>query len=301
MVRQRLTGIVLLTLALVAVLSTSSWRARVVAGALVVPPPPAVGDCWTPLPTDPDVDAILASDRVPPLTSQPCSGPRVGEVVAVENQQRSTPIGRPCTSAAQSYLGVIAAPTRPVDVAAGATPWSSPIVPTAVTFGPGPLQRAAGQQWSACVVLGVGFPGQRFPGSVRGLARVGGSGFAPYAVCSPAPVVHATVPCGTPHRYEVFAEAYDLGPDEAASAASCREQVAQQTGLADPLADGRLAVELMPYAYDQTSGSESRVVPYGEARASDGRGLICVVRPADPDARLTGTLHGIGDRPLPLR
>lgn len=304
MVHQRLAGLVLVVLAFVAVLSTSAWRPRVVQGALLVPPPPAVGDCWTPLPTDPAVDAVLAADRVPPLTAAPCSGPRVGEVVEVENQRRySQAEAYRCVAEAQRYLGLPAALTREMAYQDGTTQWLSPVRPLALTFGPRPDQVAAGQLWSACVVIGVGvgFAGQRFSGTVRRLAQRGGTAFAPFAVCSQAPVVHVTVPCDAPHRYEVFAESYDLGADEAASTASCREQVAQQTGLADPTAGGRLVVELLPYAYDQTSGSESRAATYAEARASDGRGLICVVRPTDAGKRLTDTLHGIGERPLPLR
>ncbi len=98
--RQRLTGLVLITLALIAVMSTSALRSKTVSGQAVVHPPPQVGDCWTG-----QITAQLNDgEHVLPLASQPCDGSRLGEVAFVDNQRSYTQ--QDCDSQARQYLGL---------------------------------------------------------------------------------------------------------------------------------------------------------------------------------------------------
>lgn len=296
--RQRLTGLVLITIALIAVMSTSALRSRTVAGQAVVHPPPQVGDCWT----GESTEQLFDNGEVPVLAAQPCNGSRLGEVVSVNNTRSYTQ--QDCTSPALTYLGLPASVVQ-LDVIDNrtATVWKTRSGLLALTFGPDPLQVAAGQLWSACVLVGAE-PGEQgrmtprpFPGTVRSLATTGGASFNRFATCSNSLVSDPVVKCDQSHRYEIFLQAAVTGPSETDSLDLCTTELRSLTGMTDPTADGRLKVVLLPYRFDQRT---EKVQPSTYQQARQEGGVSCAMTPTATDQVLTGTLMALYDRPLPI-
>ena len=302
-VRRPLTGIVVIALALIAVTAVAVGRPKTVSGAAVVPPPPQVGDCVPVAVTDQILDQgwnDTDGSGVPVLVAAPCTGSRAGEVVSVDDHRVYSQ--GDCWTPAVDYIG-LPAPTRTVESASDAeSSWVTRAQVFSFTFGPSPLQVAAGQLWSACVLTGVSDDDDPRPqpllASARDAARQGGIAFEPFASCANSPSPEGSAPCVTAHRYEVMGDAVTLGPSEADTLASCTALVTELTGLQDPSAGGRLEIGLTAYRYDQAAGAV-RVTTYQQARAEHG-GVTCTVSPARAGEMLTSTLVGLGDRPLPV-
>ncbi|MEJ7650819.1 MAG: hypothetical protein WKF57_17535 [Nakamurella sp.] len=293
--RRRLTGLTVIAVAVIAMMLVTVGRRREVPGAAVVPPPPQIGNCLSTLVTD-QVWQGMNEGEVPVLVSAPCEGIRAGEVVSVDDKRAYSQLN--CWTPTMAYLGL---PSEDEPVGHSGTIWTSSSAVMTYTFGPSPLQVAAGQLWSACVVLGVDseeFRPQPFSESPRNAAVRGGAAFDVFAFCSDSALATTSVPCSGRHRYEFVASGFNLDASEAASLDSCKAAASRLTGLADPSAGGRLRIELVAYTYDE-SASEPRRTTYHQARTSGG-GVTCTVSPAAPDELLTSTLVGLGKRPLPI-
>lgn len=301
--RQRVTGLMMIGVALVVVMAISALQGRSVPGRAVsypVSPRPQVGDCATVDMTQQFLDQMYAGE-VPVLTSQPCDGARAGEVISI-TEGTTDGQGR-CFEAASGYVGL-----KPIDLGSiavqnsPATEWIPDARLLAFDFRPSALQVAAGQKWSACVMVGVVLEGLQplpFQESPRGSAVRGGTSFDRFSVCADTPMQQRLIPCGEPHRYELMVGALSVGGTEAASLASCRKKISELTGLTDPSADGRLQVVMTAYAFDARA---EKPVEKKYADAQQGNAsLWCVVTPASADEVLTGSLYGLNDRPLPIR
>lgn len=301
--RQRLTGLVLIGAALVVVMAISALQGRAVPGRAVaspVPPRPQVGDCATAEVTPQFLEQVY-SGEVPVLTSQPCDGARAGEVISIT--EGTSDVRTECFKAASGYVGL-----TPIDLGSlavqnsPATEWIPNVRLVAFNFRPSPLQAAAGQRWSACVMVGAGLEGLQplpFQESPRDAAIRGGTSFDRFSVCADTQMPERLIPCGEPHRYELIAGSLSVGGTEAASLASCRAKITEVTGLIDPSAGGRLQVATISYTVDQKT--EKLVETTYAAAQQGGASLSCVVTPASADEVLTGSLYGLNDRPLPIR
>lgn len=295
--RRRLTGLTVIAVAVIAMMLLTAGRARQVSGVAVVPPPPQIGDCVS-IPVTDQIVEQMNEGEVPVLVSGPCEGARAGEVASLEDQRAYAQ--RDCWTPTLGYLGVPAT-AGPFPESESETAWQTRTAAMSYTFGPSPLQVAAGQLWSACVLVGLdteNFRPRPLIESARDAATRGGTAFNPFAICSDAPLSTEFTPCGGPHRYEMVADGFNLGPSEADSLESCRALVSELTGLQDPSANGRLRVELIAYRYDDGGGS-LRETDYQQARTAGG-GVTCTVSPVARDEALTMTLVGLGERPLPI-
>src|SRR6478672_616575 len=148
-VRRRLAGSMVLTGVLLVIVVVAAVRGHTVAGQPIAPPiqaAPHVGDCVT---ENPHALGAGLYD-LPALRTGPCSGPRFGEVVFVVPDFTVPTVGTapgsdPCGHVHQ-YLGA-PSPAPPAD---------GSFVPFAAVgvalIGPGARQRAAGQNWAACIV-----------------------------------------------------------------------------------------------------------------------------------------------------
>lgn len=292
--RRRLTGLTVIAVAVIAMMLLTAGRARQVSGVAVVPPPPQIGDCVS-IPVTDQVLEQMNEGEVPVLVSGPCQGARAGEVASLEDQ-RAYAQGD-CWTPTLGYLGV---PATAGPFLKSETAWQTRTAAMSYTFGPSPLQVAAGQLWSACVLVGLdteNFRPRPLIESARDAATRGGTAFDPFAICSDAPLSTQFTPCGGPHRYEMVADAFNLGPSEAEGLEFCRALVSELTGLQDPSANGRLRVELIAYRYDDDGSL--RKADYQQARTAGG-GVTCTVSPVAPGEVLTMTLVGLGERPLPI-
>ncbi|MBM9468492.1 hypothetical protein [Nakamurella leprariae] len=170
--------------------------------------------------------------------------------------------------------------------------WQPATVIGVLLVGPMAPARAAGQQWTACVVVpdrGAGAP----------VPTLTADRPSDLAVCRARSDTGAWQPvrCTAPHEAEVIARLIGNGdsddrtgdsggdPDGGAAPrdqvlASCADQVRHRTGLADPTAGGALQLSLEP---PPTAG-----------------GLADCMVTAGGGRRLTDTLVGVGDGPLPL-
>lgn len=124
--------------------------------------------------------------------------------------------------------------------------------------------------WAVCAVVAPGF--EPYRGSYLD-SMADRAAPAPFGFCRSTDAPDQRVSCGDPHDEQVFATApagSTPTPD------SCRDLVERLTAMRDPTGDGRLAV--------------------GVDGSGDG---ACRVRVVGAQ-RLTATLLGRGDAPLPL-
>lgn len=284
-------------LALVAALARPVLAGRPVAGtpvAAVIDAPPAVGSCVGDI-TDPAPDATgrVADGALPVATIVRCSGMVTGEVISV-TASRSAPristldeydqANPGCRSQVEKYLGASA-----TSVIRGVE-WNLNLDVDAVSVGPDAHDRAAGRTWSACVLsatdqiypatpLRQSWPAARLPDA--------------FGLCWAENLVQHGVPtnCTAPHRtqqigYGFVAQTSDsgtgivsaAGPDDIV--AGCRALAASVLRTTDPTRGGALTVKVV----DDSAGA-----PYVQC-------AVAVVG----NHKLTGSLIGIGDRPLPL-
>jgi hypothetical protein len=255
--------------------------------------PPRVGDCLDRLP-----DARSALNFVPPVmaaSTGPCASQNVGEIVFVARNVRSFPqktentLSQPATLACEplirAYLGWPAA-SFDGDDGAGTRwrPWG------ALTYGlvgPDLQQYFAGQRWLSCVAFPKFSP---FRGSLAGSVR-SGRAVDSYATClisSSNPDVSAQS-CSGAHQTEIFGwTSVSSPPGDLVS--ECADLVSRVTGMVEPTANGLLQIQVRRADGGMTlSDSGSRMA---------GDRLSCAVAVAGQWA-LTGSLIGIGDRPLP--
>jgi len=261
------------------------------------PADPQVGDCL--LESLNDVILIQptssGSSLVP--TFAPCGDRNAGgQVVAVVRATGDVParIRRAATSGVDCYQSslqdsglvlvggryVLAdhSPADPVN-------WNLTINARTAWVVPGPLLRAAGQDWVACVAAPLS--GATFRGQLAG-AFSGGTLPDEFGFCweQSIPSAIGVVPCGSSQ----FAELVSLGTIPGGAGvpladikSSCQQLAAQVIGRSDPTASGDLAVGTSVSPDVATSSQTQRVVCYIEP----------LTRP------LSGTLVGLRDRPIP--
>lgn len=282
-----------------------------VATAVPIPGLPSVGDCVTePIPYsslwislhNPPTDGTVV---YPALTIEPCDGPRYGEVVAVipapvvvtvqvdgqnwsvNDRNRDT-----CWSASASYLGI---PGGTADLQ-----WVPLVSAPSLVSQPLPRQHAAGQNWLACLTyvqsgdtVDPGTTVAPYTGTLRDAATTGNqTNRLGYCGDDAAALSGGDGGCERPHRYQQLA----IAPT-GASRVSAASTHTTCTDTANVLV-GR----------DVTSSGDLEVV----VTVADDNGLpVSVDGDVPPNATLhctiaatggrllTGSVIGLGDRPIP--
>lgn len=279
--RRRLLGLGLVLLVAVVVPAAARWDGLRTAGSAVVARTavvPAVGDCVAALtgPTPPrqplvyGISAAVVDEQA--VIFAPCVGAHVGEVVASRRdadgvaggaRERAGAAARWCTDVAVGYREHLR--WQVAAVAAGV--WS----PAAAHRFVAVVSGSGADRWAVCAVLAPGL--ERYQGSyVRSMADLPAP--APFGSCRSAEVPDRRVSCQIPHGQQVFGT---VQPGATPSTDSCRALVGQLTAMSDPTGAGRLEVGVADLDSVAT----------------------CRVRVVGPQ-RLTGTLLGLGDRPLPI-
>ena len=287
----------MLVLVLIAALARPVLADRPIAGtpvAAVIAPPPAVGSCVGDITEPAAGTAGSDADRTLPVaTVVPCRGYVTGEIISV-NAGRNGPristldeydqANPSCRSGVEKYLGTTAS-----TVIAGVE-WNVNIDVDIATVGPSDHDRAAGRNWSACVLSAAD---QIYPATP--LRKSWQSGTLPdaFGLCWAENLVQHGVPtnCTAPHRTQQIGDGFvaqtsDSGTGIVSAAspddivAGCRTLAARVLEVADPTRGGALTVKVV----DDSSGA-----PY----------VQCVVAVVGKH-KLTGSLIGIGNKALPL-
>ncbi len=305
---RRRTGALILLVALLLAVVIPNIRTKQLAGtgsAAPPSPPPAVGDCAAePLP-----DVYGAGDLpfLPSVAFGPCHDVNVGEVGAVLSGQVATgpEAGHDfsemvtwCDRAVRRYFGIPEVAPGPAGVL-----WAPTVNYSLVMTGPDPRQRAAGQRWMACSVVGSRFDGGRIderlvvPTTRNGWSR----GTLPNSVgsCAVGPVSSGfeSVACSKVHSVQWFTDTFmeSGNPDDPGMSRSCAEVVKKLTGLPEITAGGRLA-PTVSVARNGPDGSRSQRT--GTLAIGESAQLGCSLTTTGHWS-LTGSLLGIGSRPIP--
>jgi hypothetical protein len=288
--RGRWPGLLLMLLAMIAVIAGHGLFRTDIKGspvAIFVPGPPHRGDCVLSAP-DPALQITAGIADTDGVVFGPCGGAVAGEIVSVtpgraiaQDGSIGSIIGTAgdCWAAASRYAGLVTVDgMADVDTQLrNSIDWHPDLQVRGQELSASPLQRAAGRDWSACVVRPEGLT--EYVGSVSGAVR---SGVAPaeYGDCSASPdqSVRSSVSCSNPHTTERLGWA--AIPTGSVSQReiddSCRAFVARLLRTDDPTYGGVL--DIVASSRDITT---------------------CAVFVQDP-ARLNSSLIGIGDGPLPL-
>jgi len=301
---RRLAGIVVLVVAIVAVAVLPTIEGRRVAGsavATVFPPPPKIGDCvLPPFPSDAQSDGWPPEIRVTAVRFGSCAGTIVGEVVGLRdtetgeasNADRFRTRG-PCFRETAAFAGLqqsgrsTTVPGAPAD---GPVAW----LPTVGFIGylvvPSTRERNAGRSWAACLAVAPNQP--TYQGSLRNAFT---TGVFPdqFGLCwaeADLDVMPALLPCAEPHPAELLATGWIRNRSVVSRAeidASCRDIAGRIMRTDDPTRGGVLTVVTDPVRRDGASTPDSPM------------SVGCFVTPAGA-APLTGTVIGLGVRPVPM-
>lgn len=278
-------------------------RGTVVVGrsvAVPVPAPPEPGHCLLENPFDEGSNGyFLVGDELPSWRTGRCAGARFGEVVTIGagvELASSFPAGlwEQCWRDGLGYLGLPDPMARDDHRAPGVN------VQTAL-IGPSERQRAAGQDWAACVIQWAPF------GS-------GGALNAEYslrdawsraedrrllALCLNDRELQYPVGCREPHDAEQVSswmgDPAGFGqPDDD----TCRTDATGALGSSAALDRGALTALALPIGWDEGTG---RQITGPEAVSADQPYLvICLLVPGDRSKVLVGPLRELGDAPVPL-
>lgn len=300
-VNRRALGAVLLLLTALVAFVVPQLLGNQIAGTGMAEPiqgPPTVGECVL---DDPAANGG-ALGRLSDLDYGSCDKPHYGEVVQVFAQysdfpgvQSSGPDPDPanCIPASNSYLAVDQVLPRYDrgdyrSVSFGV--WRPVSVGTVGVIGPSIGQQLADQQWLACVTEGNS--GDPFLGTVRG-AFAGGNLPDSYTVCTDQLRGGHPVKCASPHATELFAATGVTAtlPSEEDLARSCSDFVRYLTGRADLLVAGQLQMDTAVTDYGDTG--------HPIAGQPESAQAYCGVS-AVGASKLTATLFGLRNRPLPL-
>ena len=298
--RRTLGAVVLLLTALVAFVVPRSLGNQIAGVGMAQPVqgPPTVGECVL---DDPAPNGGTLG-RLADLDYGSCDGPHYGEVVQVfaryadfPGVQRSGPDPDPayCIPASNSYLAVDQVLPRDDrgdyrSVSFGA--WRPVSVGAVGVIGPSISQQLTDQQWLACVTEGSS--GAPFLGTVRS-AFDGGNLPNSYTVCTDQLPNSHPVDCASPHATELFADTgimVKLPPAEELTR-SCTDFVRYLSGRNNLLDGGHLKIETT-FAYYGETGHPGATPPES-AQAYCGVSAVGT-------SKLTGTLFGLRNRPLPL-
>jgi len=297
---RRLAGLGVLILVVVAATVVPGLSGRRVAGSAVpkaFPDPPAVGDCAVSAPSRQGGSFGEPSDlEVTAVTWGPCTGPIVGEVVAVQpadDDPMSPGEDWPdsCYRGAAAFAGLDM--SGPYPTLAGAPPtdpvaWAPAIGANVQRVRPDDEARRAGQSWQACLVT----PAER--GSYRGtLEKAFVSGQVPeeFGLCWNGTDLEQQgdlIACREPHLAQLLAlgDATDrslMSLDELQSA--CRAVATLVMRTDRPVQAGELATVLD--VVDDGAGSDAPLTAGCFATAVGSR-------------QLGGSLIGLDDRPVPF-
>ena len=276
-----------------------------------VPGPPAVGDCLL------DPDGLSQGQTAEPaatypwLRTGPCAGRRFGEVAAVLTDydlapapvpskggvggdggdvRVSDPYRRPCWAAVNAWLGLPA----PGGVAVVDRWAPDPLLADVVLSGPSRVQRAAGQDWVACIAAGKDWAGARSGISSHETAAYDTTARGTFDPGPPLPMfascyLHTQnsadwelVVCTTPHPVEVLESMVSDHPVTDQDRRGCQAVARQLTAMPDPTAGGKLRTVV------------------DDARAPDGQHFLACLMVTVGAARLTGPLLGLRDGPVPV-
>ena len=177
-------------------------------------------------------------------------------------------------------------------------PWWPAIQIQVVLIGPDPRQRAAGQDWAACLLYpppdSTGLPGS-LADPLRDSWQDGRNAGA-FAICIDA--VEAAIPTGCQgrHRFEIFgtSDSSSMDVSEAELQNSCRELISDATAMPDITAGGALSAEAVRFRYDQFGSPTVGDEPSGSGSA------FCLVHPSQDNRRLTASLRGLGNGLVPI-
>lgn len=313
----RPAGVAVLAVAVVVLALGAGVTGRTVRGQAApapVPAAPAVGDCLLATTAEAasrvDDQGLRSADR----QFGPCAAADrgaagraaviVGEVAAVLTEQAGRPHDA-CAAPVGEFVGFDALPS-----------WSEgdlwrPSGGATVLIGhPDVRQWAAGQRWQACVLLPPLFTadGALDPllaasadlGTARGAWSDPGYrnrlGDCFTDVVGPLARLTAPVFCGAVHDGERLAVAswQRDPPSLPLLRQTCLELGARQLDTADPTRGGALVADVV------VVGPDEQPIPVAGDRAPPDARADCLVRPAEAGQRLTATLLGRGDAPLPL-
>jgi len=295
---------VLLAAVVIVLAVAAGVRERVVPGdptALPVPAAPQEGDCIQENPLA-IADLFPVTGPLPALRNSGCAGRRFGEVVSVGAGQADgveVPMVavEQCFRQAFAYLGLPALPPV-LDLPTG----PAVAVQTAL-IGPDDRQRAAGQDWAACVVLlPIAIDADEtitVDHSLRGAwDRPEDSRL--FSVClHVVSTMMAGANCSVPHRFELIS--FRLGdPAQPAEAAEseCLRDVVEAIGSSAALDRGELSVVVVPARPDPKG--DRLIIGADAVTADTGYVNHCLIEPADAAKRLTGSVRRLMDAPLPL-
>ena len=297
----------------------SAFQPHLLAGsgrAAPPPGPPAVGDCFdgaaTPAPDGAGLTAI-SGGTVPVYPAQqtrPCTGLRTGEVTFVLPVARPTVLrigdanglGRvddpnqlTCQTKTAQYVGLATIP--PLH-----SFWYPDFQIVMAVSGPSARQKAAGQQWVACLVTlqptdatsaDPNPAPRRYDSTLRRALRTGAQRDE-IGVCTANArwIGDPNVPCRQPHELEVLAygDSGDHPGTRAALEASCRQVVGELTSLPDPTAGGALVVQTRVVAMNGLAITTAEV-PADSA-------MFCSIATTH-HRRLGGSLLALGTGPIP--
>ena len=298
-----LAGVVLLVLTVVAVTVVPMINGRRVAGSgtpVEFPAPPQVGDCVVPpFPADNVVDRLDPEVRVTAIRFGPCTGAKVGEVVALTD---AITIGRDtaripsrgiCSRQIAEYAGLKTSPgsvSLPGPSTIGPMAWMPTIGSESYLIVPSLVEQSAGHHWVACLAAATNQAS--YLGSLRAAYT---TGVLPdqFGLCWTAAdldLIPGLLACDQPHAAELLATGW-IGDRSQMSRsdvdAGCRQIAGRIMRTDDPTRGGAITVVLDPVRLD------------GASTPSDPQTVGCLVT-ATGNAQLTGTVVALGDRPAPL-
>ena len=308
---RRLIGTLLLVAVVLAGVVVRQVSGQAIGGSAVaasVPPAPQVGTCVTAISAAPDAGPERGQVEYPFGRFGSCAGPVIGEVMdvdrsfhplnqaTVDSYQEQSSL---CELAEVPYVGSIG-PFDPSTIATPGIGWIAEVTVESLSIGPTPLQRTAGQNWTACV--GVTSDRRSYTGRLAGALT---DGVLPpvFATCwdslASADLAQAggpSVACSSPHSVEALAstqisDATGRAPATGAQVTkSCLGMASRAMRTADPTLAGR--IQVAAYLAD---GRLRPVVP-----ATSVVGFVVCIASVRPPLRLDDTVIGIGDKPLPL-
>ena len=296
---RRLAGSAVLVGVLVLLVVVAAIRGHTVAGQPTAQPikaAPQVGDCLTENPHDPGYNIF----DLQALRTEPCSGPRFGEVAfviddfAVSAVNPAQDVG-PCGQQVRHYLGTPGPP--PTDGS-----FASFAVVGWTLVGPDNRQRAAGQKWAACVVYLPDWvdaaANVTFDHSLQGgWQRTEDSRL--FAICLDDVASLAPAVCRLPHRFELLGMAVGVPsiPQQTLESA-CRHIVVDALGSSKALDSGDLGTQVVPVRTEPDGGI---LITGPDAITADAEyDNLCLATPTDSSRRLTAPLRGLGDAAVPL-
>lgn len=286
---RRVTGVTVMVVVLLAVVTVSGLRGRLVPGLAAHGAGIQSGDCalLDPLPTIGD-PADVRRTAISQASWTACSSAGAGTVLGILGggplPQDSTPAAyavelKRCAPALDSFVLRVVGSDLPWDVTGDHLTFR-PATVQALGAVPAHAVDRSGQPIGVCVAAQTPTDGHAALVSIDP-DRPGDA----LGVCSPSGADRGIVACTTPHRFETLAFVVDrvirMGVD-ARGLQGCRSFLAVAVGHGDPTFGGALKVVLDPLTTD------------------DKAPISCSLEVIDPARQLTGSLLGIGDRPLPL-